>query len=43
MIGINTIKVTSEGMGFAIPIDVAKPVIEHFVEEGSYTTLMLGL
>ncbi|MFY9177486.1 MAG: trypsin-like peptidase domain-containing protein [Caldicoprobacterales bacterium] len=44
IIGINTIKVTSaEGMGFAIPIDVAKPIIQHFIEEGSYVTPYIGI
>lgn len=44
VIGINTIKVTSaEGMGFAIPIDVAKPIIQHFVEEGSFITPYIGI
>lgn len=44
VIGINTIKVISaEGIGFAIPIDVAKPVIRHFVEEGGFVTPYLGV
>ena len=44
VIGINTIKVTSaEGIGFAIPIDVAKPIIQHFVEVGSFVTPYLGI
>lgn len=44
VIGINTIKVTSaEAIGFAIPIDVAKPIIHHFVEEGSFTTPYIGV
>lgn len=44
VIGINTIKVTSaEAIGFAIPIDVAKPIIRHFVEEGSFVTPYIGI
>lgn len=44
VVGINTIKVTSaEGIGFAIPINVAKPVIEHFVKEGSFVTPYIGI
>ena len=32
VIGINSVKITSaEGIGFAVPIDVVKPVIESFV------------
>ena len=39
VIGINTIKVTSaEGMGFAIPINITKPVIAKFFEKGNYST-----
>lgn len=44
VIGINTVKVTSaEGIGFAIPIDVAKPVIEHFIVEGEFITPYIGI
>jgi len=44
VVGINTIKVTSaEGIGFAIPINVAKPVIEHFIREGSFVTPYIGI
>lgn len=37
IIGINTVKIsstTAEGMGFAIPIDVAVPIIEELIENG---------
>ncbi|WP_094546154.1 S1C family serine protease [Petroclostridium xylanilyticum] len=44
VIGINTIKVASaEGMGFAIPINITKPVITSFLEKGSYSTPYMGL
>ncbi len=44
VVGINTVKVTSaEGIGFAIPIDVAKPIIRHFIEEGSFVTPYIGI
>ncbi|HZK33699.1 MAG TPA: trypsin-like peptidase domain-containing protein [Bacillota bacterium] len=44
VIGINTVKVTSaEGIGFAIPIDVAKPVVDHFIAEGEFTTPYIGI
>lgn len=44
VIGINTIKVTSaESIGFAIPIDVAKPIIGHFLKEGEFTTPYIGI
>ncbi len=37
VIGINTVKIsssTAEGMGFAIPIDVAVPIIEELISKG---------
>ncbi|WHH60245.1 trypsin-like peptidase domain-containing protein [Petroclostridium sp. X23] len=44
VIGINTIKVTSaEGMGFAIPINITKPVITGFIDNGKYATPYMGL
>jgi len=44
VIGINTVKVVSaEGIGFAIPIDVAKPIIEHFINEGEFVTPYIGI
>lgn len=44
IIGINTIKVVSaEGMGFAIPINVTKPIITSFINEGNYSTPYMGL
>lgn len=44
VIGINTVKVISaEGIGFAIPIDVAKPIIGHFIERGAYETPYIGI
>lgn len=43
IIGINTVKVTAEGLGFAIPINVSKPVIKHFVEDGVFNPPYLGI
>lgn len=44
VIGINTLKVTeAEGIGFAIPVEVAKAVINHILEDGSYQTPYLGI
>lgn len=43
VIGINTIKVTTaEGMGFAIPINVAKPIIQNVIQDGAYKTPIFG-
>lgn len=37
LIGINTIKITSaEGIGFAVPINIVKPVITSFMQNGSF-------
>jgi S1-C subfamily serine protease len=44
IVGINTVKVvTAEGIGFAIPIEVAKPVIRHFFDEGEFVTPYIGI
>ncbi len=44
IIAINTVKVTSaEGMGFAIPINLCRPVIDRIMNEGSFETPYLGL
>jgi serine protease Do len=43
-IGINTIKVTSaEAIGFAIPINVTKPIISRFVSDGSFSEPYIGV
>lgn len=44
VIGINTVKITSaEGIGFAIPINVIKPVVESFKQKGSFEEATLGI
>ncbi len=44
VIGINTVKITSaESIGFAIPINVIKPVIESYVEKNEFDEATLGL
>lgn len=44
VIGINTAKIkTAEGLGFAIPINMVKPIIEQVVKEGTYKTVFLGI
>ena len=44
VIGINTVKITSaEGIGFAVPINVVKPVIEKFVTENKFNEAYLGI
>lgn len=44
VIGINSVKITSaEGIGFAVPINVVKPVIENFTQNGSFEEANIGL
>lgn len=44
VIGINSIKITTaEGIGFAIPINTVKPIINRFVETGKFEEAYLGI
>ncbi len=44
VIGINTIKVTeAEGIGFAIPINIVKPIIQEYVDNDSFEEAYLGI
>ena len=44
VIGINTVKISSaEGIGFAIPINVVKNVIESYKETGNFEQATLGV
>lgn len=44
VIGINTAKIsTGEGLGFAIPINIAKPIVDQFIENGEFTRVYLGI
>lgn len=44
VIGINTVKISSaEGIGFAIPINIVKPIIESFKETGSFSEVYIGI
>ncbi len=43
VIGIVTVRVEeAAGIGFAIPIDIARPIVRHFLEDGQYVTPQLG-
>lgn len=45
VIGINTVKIKSEaaeGLSFAIPINVAKPIIESIIKQGDFKTVYIG-
>ena len=44
VIGINTVKIsTAEGLGFAIPINIIKPIIESFKETGKFDEATIGV
>ena len=44
VIGINTVKIsTAEGIGFAIPINIIKPIIERFKETGTFEEATIGI
>jgi S1-C subfamily serine protease len=43
VIGVNTAKAQAEGMGFAIPIDTAKPIIESVIKNGNFERVYLGV
>lgn len=44
VIGINTAKIQSgEGLGFAIPINIAKPIVDQFIEHGEFTKVYMGV
>lgn len=44
VVGINTVKITSaEGIGFAIPINVIKPVVDSFIQNGKFEEATLGI
>lgn len=44
VIGINTVKISSaEGIGFAIPINIVKPIIESFKNTGNFEEATIGI
>lgn len=44
VIGINTAKMSSaEGLGFSIPINTAKPILEQIIKTGKFSTVYLGI
>ena len=44
VIGINTVKITSaEGIGFAVPINVVRPIIKKLSEDDNFSEAYLGL
>ncbi|MDR3305110.1 MAG: S1C family serine protease [Clostridiales Family XIII bacterium] len=43
VIGVNTAKASAEGMGFAIPINIAIPIIEKVIENGNFERVYMGV
>lgn len=44
IVGINSVKITSaEGIGFAVPINIIKPIIEKYMQEGNFNEATLGI
>ncbi|CEI71681.1 MULTISPECIES: serine protease HtrA [Romboutsia] len=44
VIGINTAKASqAEGLGFAIPINTAKPIVEQIIKNGNFEKVTLGI
>lgn len=44
VIGINSVKITSaEGIGFAVPINIVKPIIERFKTDGKFEEASIGI
>ena len=44
VVGINTVKVSgAEGIGFAIPINIARPIVNSFITKGTFNEPYLGL
>ncbi len=44
LIGINTVKISdAEGIGFAVPINIIKPILEKLVENGKFEEAYLGI
>lgn len=44
IIGINTVKISSaEGIGFAIPINMVKTIVESFKQTGSFEEASIGI
>lgn len=44
LIGINNAKASnSDGIGFSIPINIAKPILEQIIKTGKFEAVMLGI
>ncbi len=44
VVGINSVKIaTAEGLGFSIPINTVKPIVEQVIRTGDYNSVALGM
>ncbi|MDR1293287.1 MAG: S1C family serine protease [Clostridiales Family XIII bacterium] len=43
VIGVNTAKAQAEGMGFAIPINTAKPIVDKVIKTGGFERVYMGV
>lgn len=43
VIGINTVKARADNLGFSIPINTAKVIIQRVIEDGNYKKPLLGI
>ena len=44
LIGVNTVKITeAEGIGFAVPINIVKPILEKLMNTGKFEEAYLGI
>ena len=44
VIGVNSVKITSaEGIGFATPINIIKPILSSYIKEGKFEEASLGI
>jgi len=43
VIGINTVKASAEGLGFAIPINITKPIIQKLIKNGEFIPTYMGI
>lgn len=44
LIGINTVKISeAEGIGFAVPVNIIKPILERLIKTGKFEEAYLGI
>lgn len=44
LVGINTVKINdAEGIGFAVPVNIIKPILEKLVQNGKFEEAYLGI